>query len=185
MKIDVSTIEGYQEMTAEQKLEALQNYEMADPDYSGYVRKEQFDKASSEAADWKKKYNARLSDDEKAEAARKQAIEEMETELNTLRREKSVSTYTADYLSLGYEENLAKETAEAMADGDFAKVFANQKKFKSELEKTIRQEILGSTPRPDETGGTKTVTKAEFLKMPTEKQMEYIKSHPDYQNELK
>ena len=60
----------------------------------------------------------------------------METELNTLRREKSVSTYTADFLSLGYEENLAKETAEAMADGDFAKVFANQKKFKSELEKT-------------------------------------------------
>lgn len=185
MKIDVSTIEGYQDMTAEQKLQALEAYEIADPDYTGYVRKEQFDKASSEVAEWKKKYNAKLSDDEKAENARKQMIEDMETELNALRRDKNISAYTADFLSLGYEEKLAKETAEAMADGDFSKVFANQKKFKADFEKTIRTEILGSTPRPDETGGTKNVTKAEFLKMPYEKQREYIKDHPNYQNELK
>ena len=35
MKIDVSTIEGYSEMTAEQKLKALESFEIADPDYTG------------------------------------------------------------------------------------------------------------------------------------------------------
>lgn len=182
MKIDTSTIEGFSEMTAEQKLEALTNYEI---DYSGYVKKEQFDKASSDAAEWKKKYNSRLTEDEKAEAERKASIEAMETELNALRREKSVSAYTADFLSLGYEEKLAKETAEAMADGDFEKVFANQKKFKTDFEKSLRQQILGDTPRPEGTGGTKVTTKEEFLKLPYEKQLEYIKDHPNYQNELK
>lgn len=185
MKIDVSTIEGYAEMTAEQKLKALESFEIAEPDYTGYVKKEQLDKATSEAADWKKKYHSKLSEDEQAEIARKQALEEMQTELESLRREKSVSSYTADYLSLGYDEALAKETAEAMADGDFKKVFANQKKFKTEFEKTLRTEILGETPRPSGTGGTKNLTKAEFLKMPYEEQMKYIKDHPNYQSELK
>ena len=36
-KIDVSTIEGFADMTAEQKAEALANYEFPDPDYTGYV----------------------------------------------------------------------------------------------------------------------------------------------------
>ena len=36
-KIDVSTIEGFADMTAEQKVEALANYEFPDPDYTGYV----------------------------------------------------------------------------------------------------------------------------------------------------
>ena len=185
MKIDVSTIEGYSEMTAEQKLSALENFNFADPDYSGYVKKELLDKASSDAAEWKKKYHSKLSEDEQAEIERKQALEEMQSELETLRRDKSVSSYTAELLSLGYENELAKETAEAMADGDFKKVFANQKKFKTNFEKTIRTEILGDTPRPDGTGGTKNVTKADFLKMSYEQQVAYIKDHPNYQNELK
>ena len=182
MKIDTSTIEGFNEMTAEQKLEALQNFDI---DMSGFVRKDQFDKASSEAADWKKKYNSKLTEDEKAEADRKELWDNMQTELNALRRDKAISGYTADFLSLGFEEKLAKETAKAMADGYFKTVFANQKKFKEEFENSIRTEILGSTPRPDGTGGTKTVTKAEFLKMSYEEQMAYIKDHPNYQSELK
>lgn len=180
MKIDVSTIEGYSEMSAEEKLSALEKFE-----FDGYVKKDLLDKASSDAAEWKKKYHSKLSEDEQAEIERKQALEEMQTELEALRRDKSVSSYTAELLSLGYETDLAKETAEAMADGDFTKVFANQKKFKTNFEKSIRTEILGDTPRPDGTGGTKNLTKAEFLKMPYEKQREYIKDHPNYQNELK
>ena len=43
-KIDVSTIEGFADMTAEQKAEALANYEFPDPDYTGYVKKDVFDK---------------------------------------------------------------------------------------------------------------------------------------------
>ena len=39
MRIDVSTIEGYAEMTAEEKLKALESFELPNPDYTGYVKK--------------------------------------------------------------------------------------------------------------------------------------------------
>ena len=64
-KIDVSTIEGFANMTAEQKAEALANYEFPDPDYTGYVKKDVFDKTASELASWKKKHNELLSEEER------------------------------------------------------------------------------------------------------------------------
>lgn len=38
-KIDVTQIEGYAEMSAEDKLKALEGFDIPDPDYSGYVRR--------------------------------------------------------------------------------------------------------------------------------------------------
>ena len=64
-KIDTSTIEGYSDMTPEQKIAALEAYESAEPDYSGYVKKDVFDKTASELAAKKKELNAKLSEDEK------------------------------------------------------------------------------------------------------------------------
>lgn len=49
-KIDTSKIEGFADMTAEQKLAALESYDIPEPDYSGYVKKDVYDKAASEAA---------------------------------------------------------------------------------------------------------------------------------------
>jgi hypothetical protein len=42
-KIDVTKIEGYADMTPEEKLKALEGYDVPDPDYSGYVKKDVFD----------------------------------------------------------------------------------------------------------------------------------------------
>ena len=64
-KIDTSTIEGYSDMTPEQKIAALEAYKSAEPDYSGYVKKDVFDKTASELAAKKKELNAKLSEDEK------------------------------------------------------------------------------------------------------------------------
>ena len=47
-KIDTSKIEGYANMTAEQKLAALEAYDHPDPDYTGYVKKDALDRATSE-----------------------------------------------------------------------------------------------------------------------------------------
>ena len=49
-KIDISKIDGYADMTPEQKIAALEAYETEDPDYSGYVKKDVFDKTASELA---------------------------------------------------------------------------------------------------------------------------------------
>ena len=63
--IDTSKIEGYENMTAEEKVQALESFSIADPDYSGYVKKEVFDKTASELAQSKKDLKARMSDEEK------------------------------------------------------------------------------------------------------------------------
>lgn len=39
-KIDISKIDGYADMTPEQKIAALEAFETEDPDYSGYVKKD-------------------------------------------------------------------------------------------------------------------------------------------------
>ena len=54
-KIDVSTIEGFEGMSAEQKVEALMKIEVPEKvDMSGFIAKSQFDKTASELADAKK-----------------------------------------------------------------------------------------------------------------------------------
>ena len=109
MKIDTTTIEGYESMTAEEKLAALEGFEYEDGTDEIARLKAANTKASKEAAEWKRKHNALLDDDEKKqqEAAEKQ--QQMEQELETLRREKKESAYKAKLLSDGYDDELAQE----------------------------------------------------------------------------
>ena len=65
-----------------------------------------------------------------------------------LERERTVNSYVNKFLGLGYEEHLAKETAEALVAGDMETVFVNQRAFAVTREKNLRAEILKSTPRP-------------------------------------
>jgi len=184
-KIDTSTIEGFDTMTPEQKVDALTVFEMPDADYTGYVKKELFDKTASEAADWKKKHNALLSEDEQKKLANEQTLSEMQEKLANLEKEKTVSGYKASLVSQGYDEKLASETAQAMVDGDMAKVFVNQGKFLEAKEKAIKAELLKKTPTPPAGGGGDGMTKDKFLKLSTKEQNEYIKDHPDWMKELK
>ena len=51
MKIDVSKIEGFEEMTPEQKVEALTNLEIETPDGDAAKYKNLLNKANAEAAE--------------------------------------------------------------------------------------------------------------------------------------
>ena len=165
--IDTSTIEGYAEMTAEQKVEALEKYAFADPDYSGYVKKEVFDKKASEAAKLEKDLKARMSEDEIKAKERAEELEKYKTEAEALRREKNIANNKAQFISAGFDEALAQETAEALENGDFATVFKNQKTVIENVKKIAKGEAMASTPTPagkaDE--GGKTITKEQFNKM--------------------
>jgi len=147
-KIDFSKIEGWDKMTPEQKLKALESYETPDPDYSGYVKKEVFDKTASELAEKKKELTAKMTEDEKQKQADKEAREDLEKKYNALLHESQVSKFKAKLLGMGYEDKLADATAEAMANGDTDTVFANQQKHLAAYEKKIKAEVLKSTPPP-------------------------------------
>ena len=145
MKIDITKIENYENMTAEEKLAALEGYEF---DTSGYVKKDLLDKAASEAAAYKKQLREKLSDDEKAKAEHDEALKAMREELETLRTDKAIGDATKKWMSLGYDEKLAVETAKAMVSGDTERVFANHAKFIAEKEKNLRAQLLKDTPAP-------------------------------------
>lgn len=153
--MDTSRIEGYADMTAEQKLAALESWEPEAPDLSGYVRKEQFDKAASEAAGFKKQLRERMSADEKAEADRQQQRQEMEdryadleARFNALQKQATVSQYVSQLTGMGYDDKLARETAEAMAAGDTQKVLQNQAKFLEARDKQMKAEALKRMSAP-------------------------------------
>ena len=175
-------IAGYAEMSTEDKLKALEALEEADSSAELERMKNAVSKANSEAAAWKKKHNELLGEEERKKQEQADHLAQVEKELADLRKEKTVSEYTAKFLGMGYEESLAKETAQAMADGDTEKVFANQVKFNDALKKSAIADKLKNTPRPGvgSDGGTvmtlkklRTLSDEEYEKFATEHPEEY------------
>lgn len=152
-KIDISKIEGFESMTAEQKIAALQGFDFPDPDYSGWVRKETFDKTASDLAAKKKELSAKLTEDERRQQEQDEKWNNMQKELADLRKEKTVAGYKAKLVAQGYDEALADQTAAAMESGDMATVFANNQKFLEGYAKKIVADKLKGTPRGAD-GGT-------------------------------
>lgn len=138
-------IENYENMTIEEKLAALEAYE---PDMSGFVTKAQLDKVASEAASYKKQLREKMTAEEEKAAREAEERSALQARVEELERERTIGSYTNSFLSMGYDEALAKETAEALVSGDMGLVFANQKAFALSQEKALRAEILKSTPRP-------------------------------------
>ena len=173
MKIDVSQIDGYAEMSAEEKLKALAEFEIADPDYSGYIKKDVFDNTASELAKTKKALKEKMTEDEAAKQKEQEEKDELQSNYEKLLRETTISKDKAKLLALGYDEKLADETAEAMADGDSEKIFSNQKKHLDAVEKKVRAEALKDTPKPTPDGDSKTMTLEKLRKMSPAERLEF------------
>ena len=184
--IDTSKIEGYENMTAEEKVQALESFSIADPDYSGYVKKDVFDKTASELAQTKKDLRARMTEEEQAKAENEALLKQYKEQAETLQREKNIATSKAKFISIGYDDSLAQETAEALEKGDFATVFKNQQTVIENVRKIAKGEAMASTTPPagKATDGTKTVTKAEFDNMSYKERNDLFNSNPDLYNEL-
>lgn len=179
MNIDTSTIEGFDSMTAEQKVEALLKLDLPDSSAELARMKSALDKATSEAADYKKQLKGKLTEDEAAAAEREAKWAEMETKLKELETEKTISTYKASYLAMpGFDEKLAEDTAKALAEGDMKTVFANQQKASAAHEKKLRAEMVKQDPKPDGAGGDdqKKDTAVEFARNLGKQRADALKS---------
>lgn len=148
-KIDVSTIENYENMSVEEKLKALTEYEFTVPEDNTSEMdklKTALSKANAEAASWKKQLRSKQTADEAAEAERLASEKEKDDLIKTLQRDKAVSTNKSAYLAMGYDEELATKSAEALVDGDLNKVFEYQKSFNDGYKKSIESSVLDKQP---------------------------------------
>lgn len=151
MKIDTAKIEGFDEMSVEDKLKALTEFEFETPapkDSSEEVTKLKtaLSKANSDAAEWKRQFREKQTEAERAEAERKEREAAVEEELRTLRRDKTVAGYVNSCLALGYEKELAQKAAEAMADNDAATIMACQQEFLAAKQKELEATALNKQP---------------------------------------
>ncbi|MBQ1452801.1 MAG: hypothetical protein IIZ23_02415, partial [Ruminococcus sp.] len=138
------------------------------------------DKLSKENAEKKRQYEALLSEDELKKQQEQESRQAMEEELATLRKEKSVAMHKAKFLALGYDENLADETAAAMVDGDSEKVFACQQRFLAARDKKMKEELMSGTPRPGASSGVVYKTKEEIMKIKdTDQRQAAIAANPN------
>jgi chromosome segregation ATPase len=163
-KIDTAKIENYAEMSAEEKLKALEEYEFETPapkeNDEVTKLKAALSKANSDAAEWKRQFREKQTEAERAEAERKEHEAAVEDELRTLRRDKTVSGYLAQYLALGYGKELALKAADATADGDAATTIACQQEFLEAKTKEIEAAALNKQP-PLTTGAPPTAKGAD------------------------
>ena len=169
-------IENYENMTPEEKLAAFEAY---DPEKDGFVSKAVLDKKASEAAELSKQLKARMSEDEAKAAQEAEEKSKMLARIEELERERAVNTYTTSYLAMGYDEKLAKSTAEAMAKGDMDTVFANQKVFTEGREKALKAELLKSTPTPPAGGADGGMTLERLRAMSPAERHEFSVNNPE------
>lgn len=163
-KINTDSIVGYADMTPEEKVAVLEAYTYEDSASELERYKNALSKANSECADWKKKHNALLSEEERKQQANAEELESLKKELADMKLEKTITGNKAQLIALGYDEALAADTAKAMADGDAMKVFANQKKFLESHDKAYKAQLMGEGSKPPAgTVGTQTTDYSQMI----------------------
>lgn len=189
-KIDVGAIEGYESLSAEEKLAALESFEY--DDHSEELAnldkyKDAMDKATHEAAEYKKQLKS-LQDQQKT--GNKQAdttIADLQAKVAELTRQNTISSYTAQYVALGYDSELANATAIATADGDVATVFENQRIFLEQHDKDTKASILKQTPKPGQGGTGKpapSMTLEKFRKLSPADRAKFASDYPEEYSRL-
>lgn len=141
-------------------------------------------KSNTEAADYKRKLREKQTEEEKQKEEQAQQLAAMQTELETLRKEKTLAANKGQLIALGYDEALATETAQAMVNGDTAKLFANQKKFIEAQRSQIKAELMKGTPNPPPGGGTDGITKEAYRAMPLDQKQKLATENPTLYKKL-
>ncbi|MCD8201756.1 MAG: hypothetical protein LUD47_06815 [Clostridia bacterium] len=180
-------IEGFAEMTDAEKISALEkalsDSEKTNSNMQSEISKwkKASDKSAGEAADYKNRLREKQSEDERQKEEQAQQLEALLEENKKLKTEKQLAEFTAKYVALGYDEALAKDTAQAMVEGDADKVFANNAKHLEAVKQAVQADLTKETPRPE--GGEvmkKPKTREEIMKITDYGElMEAIHNNPE------
>lgn len=108
--------------------------------------KRQLSKANSEAADYKRKWQEKATEAEKAEEARIKAEQEKDEQLKSLLREKTVADYSKKFLGIGYDTETSEKLANGLPDGVTDDFFEAQRKFFEQKSDTLKAEALKNQP---------------------------------------
>lgn len=125
--------------------------------------KRMYDKASSEAAEFKKKYRESLSESEKASMEKAEKEAAREEEFNKLVRENNINRLEKQYLKLGYTADEAERMAIAEADNDQELKIKIMSEVDGRKQKEFEEKFYASRPNVNVGGGTGvSISKEQF-----------------------
>lgn len=147
--------------------------------------KEKTNKASSEAANYKKQLNATKTNEELIKQQKDEELQEALKEKNTLQKQLAIIESEKKFIAMGYDEELANKTAVSLAESDMKSFFKHQESFNESQQKKFKSEVLKDTKLPVQTDINKEVyTKEMISKMSVKEQAVFSKEHPDEYKEL-
>lgn len=141
--------------------------------------------ASADASEWKKKYQSKLSEEDKAREEQESATAAMQKELESLRAERDIASYTGTLTApeIGMDADTAKAVATAMQEGNMASVIDGIRKFIASHDKQMAEKAMLNNPTLPGGNSTKTVTREEFANMGYREMVAFKASHPDLYKE--
>lgn len=161
------------EPQAEQVVEKTPEEKIAELQVQIEKLKKATDKATSEASNYKKQLRERQSADEIAAIEKAEREAKQQEEIESMRRELSVSKFERNFLSLGYDNDLANRAAIAQYDNNVEELFSIQKAFTEQLLKKAKAELVKQTPvTPISNDSNVSMTQAEFDKLTLNEQIE-------------
>ena len=139
------------------------------------------DKATSEAASFKKQLRERQTTDEIAAQEKAEKEAEREEKYNALLRENNITKFEKQFLALGYSAEQATKAATAQYDGDMDALFKIQSEVQAAMIKAKEAEWLKSRPEIQTGAGGEntTVTKEQFDKMGYREMVQFKTQFPE------
>lgn len=141
--------------------------------------KANLDKASSEAADWKKKFKSTQTESEQRAIEKAELEAQKDERLKILERENMTFKYTKQYMGLGYSEDMAEKCAIAQIEGDQEELFKLQGLFLEKKEKELKASILKNIPSAPVGNEEPQITKEKFNSMKYSEMLEFKNKYPE------
>ena len=137
--------------------------------------------ASADASKWKKQYQDKLSEEDKAKELQDEATAAMQKELEDLRNERNIAKYTGELVDarIGMDAETAKLVAVALNAGETDKVFDGIRQFIVAHDKSLRESALKNNQTLPGGSTERVKTKEEFKAMSLSEMMAFKVEHPD------
>lgn len=149
VKFDTSRINGWDDLSAEDKVKALleQEIEVEQPEPADAIKlKNALNKACEEAASYKKALREKQSEAERAEADRAEQYKALQDELASYRDKERISSYKAQLMTAGIDSDTADLMAKSLPEGVSDEYFQATKSFLDAQRKNAEIAALGKQP---------------------------------------
>ena len=178
--------DAYKEgMTYAEVETAINSKNLVDLSSGSYVSKSKYDAVIGERDDFKSKYNATLTEAQKAE----QANIERENRYKEIEKQNSIYRYTDKLSATIKNRDILTEVATLMAEGKYDEAIDKQNAYlateTAEIEKRIKDELMKQNPQAqagNDSAGT--ITKAQFDQMTVAERTKLYKEQPEKYNEF-